>query len=53
LTPLKAKCSPEAIDLLHRLLELDPKLRISAIDAMRHSYFDNLRPQDRLTFEKS
>lgn len=38
----------EAIDLLHRMLELDPKRRITALDALKHSYFDTLSNEDRM-----
>jgi serine/threonine protein kinase len=41
---------PEATDLLHRMLELDPKRRINALDAVRHPYFDSLAPEERLKF---
>ncbi|EWC48303.1 protein kinase gsk3 [Drechslerella stenobrocha 248] len=37
------KASPEAIDLISRLLEYTPTQRLSAIDAMCHPFFDELR----------
>ena len=37
------KASPEAIDLIAALLEYTPTQRLSAIDAMVHPFFDELR----------
>ncbi|RVD83319.1 uncharacterized protein DFL_007711 [Arthrobotrys flagrans] len=37
------KAPPEAIDLISRLLEYTPTQRLSAIDAMCHPFFDELR----------
>ncbi|KAK6529606.1 regulator of ime2 [Arthrobotrys megalospora] len=43
------KAPPEAIDLISRLLEYTPTQRLSAIDAMCHPFFDELRdPSTRL-----
>ncbi|KAL5132333.1 Shaggy-related protein kinase iota [Glycine soja] len=40
---------PEAIDLASRLLQYSPKLRYSAVEAMAHPFFDELRePNARL-----
>lgn len=36
---LPADTSPELLDLLHRMLEYEPHSRISAGEALRHSYF--------------
>ena len=35
---------PLCIDLMHSLLNLDPKRRITAKDALKHRYFDSLSP---------
>lgn len=37
------KASPEAIDLISALLEYTPTQRLSAIEAMCHPFFDELR----------
>ena len=37
------KADPNAIDLISRLLEYTPTQRLSAIDAMVHPFFDELR----------
>ncbi|KAK9480489.1 kinase-like domain-containing protein [Lipomyces japonicus] len=37
------KGPPEAIDLISRLLEYNPNQRLSAIEAMTHPFFDELR----------
>ena len=43
------KAEPQAIDLIARLLEYTPTQRLSAIDAMVHPFFDELRdPNTRL-----
>ena len=43
------KADPNAIDIISRLLEYTPTQRLSAIDAMVHPFFDELRdPSTRL-----
>jgi glycogen synthase kinase 3 beta len=43
------KADPSAIDLISKLLEYTPTQRLSAIDAMVHPFFDELRdPSTRL-----
>lgn len=37
------KADPNAIDLISKLLEYTPTQRLSAIDAMVHPFFDELR----------
>lgn len=39
--------SPECLDLLSGLLHYDPELRVSARQALRHSYFKDLRDADK------
>ncbi|KAL1535009.1 DASH complex subunit ask1 [Salvia divinorum] len=40
---------PEAVDLVSRLLQYSPNLRCSALDAIMHAFFDELRdPNTRL-----
>lgn len=39
----RARTSPEAIDLVSRLLEYTPSARISPLQACAHSFFDELR----------
>ncbi|KAG8983543.1 negative regulator of the PHO system [Tulasnella sp. JGI-2019a] len=39
------KASPQAIDLLDRLLQFDPNKRLSAADALRHPYFQSFPSQ--------
>ncbi|KAA8910949.1 hypothetical protein TRICI_003960 [Trichomonascus ciferrii] len=43
------KASPDAIDLISRLLEYSPGARLSAVEVLAHSFFDELRdPNTRL-----
>lgn len=43
------KAPPEAVDLISRLLEYTPTQRLSAVQAMIHPFFDDLRdPNTRL-----
>ncbi|RIA95764.1 Pkinase-domain-containing protein [Glomus cerebriforme] len=45
----RARTPPEAIDLISRLLEYTPSNRLTAIQAMCHPFFDELRnPETRL-----
>ena len=37
------KADPSAIDLISKLLEYTPTQRLSAVDAMVHPFFDELR----------
>ncbi|KAF4355003.1 hypothetical protein G4B88_024040 [Cannabis sativa] len=37
---------PEAVDLVSRLLQYSPNLRCSALDALTHPFFDELRDQN-------
>ena len=48
-TQVFRKADPNAIDLISKLLEYTPTQRLSAIDAMVHPFFDELRdPSTRL-----
>ncbi|KAG2197659.1 hypothetical protein INT47_002366 [Mucor saturninus] len=38
--------SPEAVDLLSRMLKYDPKERITAIEALSHPFFNDMRDPD-------
>lgn len=39
---------PYAMDLLKKLLEVNPKSRIPAVDALRHPYFDLSRFEQKI-----
>ncbi|PVV01898.1 hypothetical protein BB560_003663, partial [Smittium megazygosporum] len=39
----RGRASPSAIDILQKLLEYTPSMRLSAIEAMAHPFFDELR----------
>ncbi len=39
----RARTSPEAIDLVSRLLEYTPSARITPMQACAHTFFDELR----------
>jgi len=41
----RPRTSPEAIDLVSHLLEYTPSMRLSAIEAMGHIFFDELRQE--------
>jgi len=40
------KLSPKAINLLEGMLNMDPSERMTALEALTHSYFDDLRKND-------
>lgn len=40
-------CSPEALDLLSKLLRFNHHDRLSAQEAMDHAYFDSVRRERR------
>jgi len=45
----RQRATPDAMELVSRLLEYTPSLRLSPIDACAHHYFDELRdPATRL-----
>ena len=39
----RPRTTPEAIDLVAKLLEYTPEARLSAVEAMCHPFFDELR----------
>lgn len=39
----RPRTAPEAIDLVSKLLEYTPESRLSAVEAMCHPFFDELR----------
>ncbi len=41
--------SPEASDLIHKMLEVNPKLRISAKDALLHPWFTSEQHNELLS----
>ena len=41
------QCSADAIDLLNQLCVYDPDHRLTAVEALRHPYFDDLRLEKR------
>jgi glycogen synthase kinase 3 beta len=41
----RPRTAPEAIDLVSKLLEYTPEVRLSAIEAMVHPFFDELRAE--------
>ena len=42
------RLSPEAIDLLKKCFELDPKKRINASDVLKHPFFQNKKSNDEI-----
>jgi glycogen synthase kinase 3 beta len=42
----RPRTPPEAIDLISKLLEYTPSARLTAIEAMCHPFFDDLRVAD-------
>lgn len=41
----RPRTAPEAIDLVAKLLEYTPEARLSAVEAMCHPFFDELRQE--------
>ena len=41
----RPRTAPEAIDLVSKLLEYTPEARLSAVEAMCHPFFDELRQE--------
>ncbi|CEP16757.1 hypothetical protein [Parasitella parasitica] len=49
----RSRAPPEALDLLSRILQYDPKLRPTASEAMVHPFFDELRnPETKMATGK-
>ncbi|KAJ2340552.1 glycogen synthase kinase 3, partial [Coemansia erecta] len=49
----RGRATPEAIDLITKLLDYTPTMRLSSIQAMTHPFFDELRePNKRLSNER-
>jgi glycogen synthase kinase 3 beta len=45
----RSRTPPEAIDFISQLLQYTPTKRLTALDAMTHPFFDELRnPETRL-----
>lgn len=42
----RPRTAPEAIKLVEKLLEYTPEARLSAVEAMCHPFFDELRNED-------
>jgi serine/threonine protein kinase len=42
------KASPRAINLMKQLLRMNPAERLTAIDAIKHPYFEGIREEDFL-----
>ena len=44
--------NPLALDLLDKMLEIDPKKRMTAEDTLKHKYFESLHdPNDEPSFK--
>ena len=41
----RPRTAPEAIDLVSKLLEYTPEVRLCAVEAMVHPFFDELRAE--------
>ena len=53
LAKLLSNVSPEAIDLMHKLLIYDPDERIAAKDCLKHPWFSDLRAAERKQREEA
>ena len=42
------KIDKAGLDLLHKMLEMNPKKRITAEEALQHSYFNSFRPKQKV-----